>query len=421
MYMYRESKAIVDVDAIAYNYRETKKHVNKPVIAVVKANAYGHGMTAVATYLNRHEQVDGFAVATLEEAVSLRQTGISCPVLVLGWTSPQYADIAARYDITLTIFQEDWLEQVELSEALSVHLKIDTGMNRLGVKEQQIVSMVEKINDHPYVMVTGAFTHFATADEPENDYQKEQLRSWQRAKEHILSAYRGKQESKKDSWLAWKQEEDTSLTVESAHWKTWKALQKKNEHMPESLLFHVSNSAHTYSYPSEHEDAVRLGISLYGYAPSSDVTPSVPLRPALAVRSVISHCKKVTKGESIGYGATYTCEQDEWIATIPIGYADGILRRHGQDGEVLVNGKRAKIVGRICMDQLMIRCTEEVAVGSDVVLLGKQGQDEIAMDEWEKWNNTISYEMLCALSARLPRVSKIETIMDDYEKNHVNK
>jgi len=419
--MYRDSKVIVDVDAIAHNYRETKKQVNKPVIAVVKANAYGHGMREVATYLERHEHVDGFAVATLDEALVLRQTNVERPILVLGWTSPRYAELAADYDITLTIFQEEWIEQVELSQPLSVHLKVDTGMNRLGVKEDDVETIVEMLNKNPHLVLTGVFTHFATADEARSSHYQYQFYAWKRIKDEILRTYKKKEIRKQDAWLTWVNQSYAPFVEERRQKEIWNKHQQNEESKGDYLLFHSSNSAHTYSYPSQHDDAVRLGISLYGHTPSSDVTPTISLRPALSVVSTISHCKRVTKGESIGYGATYTCEQDEWIATVPIGYADGILRRHGRDGEVLVNGKRAKIVGRICMDQLMIRCTEEVAVGSDVVLLGKQGQEDITMDEWEKWNDTISYEMLCALSARLPRVSKIETIMDDYEKNHVSK
>ena len=356
--MYRPTIATISLNNIVHNYNEMKKKAySKKVMAVIKSNAYGHGIVEVAKRLEE-EKADMFAVSSLDEAMVLRNNGIQTRVMVIGWTPSEFANVASENDVELTAFQTDWIKSVgKLENPLKIHLKVGTGMNRLGIKtEEEFQGFANEFNKRNDIKLQGIFTHFATADESDSSYvQFQQI------------------------W--------------------WEQLTKN---LPQNVDVHIANSAYGWKYPNGNYDMVRLGISLYGYAPSdSMMLPN--LKPALSLTSVVSHIKKIKKGERVGYGATYEAKEDEWIATIPIGYGDGILRRYAEKGEVLINGKRRKIVGRICMDQLMVRVSEDVSLGDEVVFIGEQGNEKITADEIAKKSGTINYEILCNLSERITR------------------
>lgn len=364
---FRPTKAVIDLGAIRNNMEGLRQHLatNAEIIAVVKANAYGHGdievskaaLQAGATML---------AVATPEEALHIRTAISEVPILILGAVPTTFAQFAARHNITLTVFSVQWLKQVGLESAifekpLKIHLKVDSGMGRIGVREKdELMNVYAEIMNNSAFLLDGIFTHFATADEENTTYYEQQ-------KSRFLEMVR--------------------LLPEKPR------------------LVHAANTAASLVKEDVEFDAVRFGISMYGLSPSEFVEQHLPftLQPALQLETEIVHVKQLMKGDHVGYGATYEAQQDyEWIATLPIGYADGILR--GLQGqEVLVQGQRAQIVGRICMDQIMIRLPYEMPIGEQVILIGKQKDDEIPMQEWASKLNTIVYEITCMLSSRIPR------------------
>lgn len=360
---YRPTFAAIDLNAIKMNILNLKLHLksNVDVIAVVKANAYGHGDLEVAqTAVEAGASM--LAVATPDEAIRLREKGIESPLLVLGASPPSFADVAARQNICLTIFNQDWLDKVHvLPKSLCVHIKVDTGMGRLGVQtEEELSSFLQSINSRQDIHIDGVFTHFSTADEEDDTYFQQQVTKFER----FLTLFKDK-----------------------------------------PRLVHAANSAASLVHKESIFDAVRFGISLYGLAPSPHVKNISPfeLEPALTLHTELVQVKRMKESSAISYGATYRTQQEEWIGTLPIGYADGMLR--GLSGqEVLIRGKRFPIIGRICMDQCMVRLDEEMSIGEKVVLLGRQGYETIHIDEWAQKLLTINYEIPCLLSGRIPRV-----------------
>jgi alanine racemase len=367
-YFYRDTWAEVDLDCISENVALVKKHLpqNIGVIAVVKANAYGHGdvqvaetaLTAGAVYL---------AVAFMDEAMALRNKGISAPILVLGATRPTDAHVAVKYNITLTIFQEEWLQEakkhIQTNERLLIHIKVDTGMGRIGVRSTDELRAIERIAaEDERFHLEGVYTHFATADELDTTYFEEQLARF----ENIVSAL-----SERPKYI------------------------------------HSSNSAAAIRFPKAYFNTVRLGIAMYGLTPSLEMEKEIPfpLREAFSLKSRLVHVKKLQKGEKVSYGATYESAGEEWIGTIPIGYADGWIRRL-QGQEVLVDGKRSPIVGRICMDQCMILLPYNVPVGTTVTLIGGQAEQFISVNEIAEKLDTINYEVPCIIANRVPRLYK---------------
>lgn len=367
---YRDTWAEIDLDAIHWNITHTKKHLNQrtELFAVVKANAYGHGMIPVAKSALQ-AGATRLAVAFLDEALKLRKAGFTVPILVLGASRPETAFIAAKNKIALTVFSPLWLQEAAsfLTEEykLAVHIKCDTGMGRLGIKTtEELIELNKIIHDQSAIFLEGVFTHFATADEMDTDYLDKQLQTFQ----ELLQTF---------------------------------------DHIPP--IVHGANSAAALRFENTTFNAVRFGIPMYGLSPSIEMKPLLPfkLKPAFTLHTKIVHVKKVQKGEQISYGRSYTAEQSEWIATLPIGYADGWIRMlSGQ--EVLVEGERAPIIGRICMDQCMIRLSRPLPVGTKVTLIGKQGNEEITMDEIATKLQTINYEIPCLISNRVPRVYKEE-------------
>ncbi|MFC4410544.1 alanine racemase [Chungangia koreensis] len=366
---YRPTYAEIDLEAIRSNIEGLKTYLDEKtgVIAVVKANAYGHGDIEVAKAAIEAGAIM-LAVATPEEALRLREEFPETDILVMGPVSPAFAEVAAAERIMLTAFSVEWMNRV-LEEAdkflvpLQVHAKVDSGMGRIGVRSiDDWEELIHLIRTSSHFILDGIYTHFATADEESKSFVDEQATVF---KEFISQ-------------------------------------------LPEKpRLVHAANSAAALRYRQLQFDAVRFGIAMYGFPPSPVVKEVLPyeLKPALSLYSEIAHIKKVEVGSTIGYGQAYTAEQEEWIATLPIGYADGLQR--GLSGqEVIIGGVRAPIVGRICMDQCMIRLSKEYSIGEQVVLIGKQGEEEIRMEEWAERLQTIPYETAVLLTNRVNRVYK---------------
>jgi len=367
-YFYRDTWAEIDLDGIAENVISVKKHLPQEVdiIAVVKANAYGHGDVQVAETALAAGAVY-LAVAFMDEAIALRHKGIKAPILVLGATRPEDIRIAARFSITLTVFQKEWLEEAQdhllTDERVSLHIKVDTGMGRLGVRSSEELMVVEQmiLGDERF-QLEGIYTHFATADALDNTYFQQQLVLF----ETIISV----------------------LTIRPRY-------------------VHSSNSAAAIRFPKAYFNAVRLGITMYGLTPSIEMEKEIPfpLKEAFSLNSRLVHVKKLQKGDKVSYGATYESDQEEWIGTIPIGYADGWIRKL-QGQEVLVDGKRSPIVGRICMDQCMVRLPSYMPIGTQVTLIGRQEDQFISVNEIAAKLDTINYEVPCIIANRVPQLYK---------------
>lgn len=346
-----------------------KKHlpVETDIIAVVKANGYGHGAFEVAkTALEAGAA--SLAVALLDEALELREKGIEAPILILGWIRPEDVQVAARNNIIIPIFQLEWLQRAKsflsLGETIQFHLKVDTGMGRIGVKaKSEVDDILDFILENPQFEMTGIFTHFATADD-------------------LNLSYFQKQYNRFLTVLKWVKERQITVNT-----------------------IHCANSATGLRFPEKVFNAVRLGIAMYGLTPSLDIKDQLPfeLREAFSLKSKIVHVKQIEPGEKVSYGGTYEASEHEWIGTVPIGYADGWIRKLNSS-DVLVDGKRCPIVGRICMDQMMIRLPEKMAVGTEITLIGKQKNGEISIDEIAKLAGTINYEIPCIITSRVPRI-----------------
>lgn len=366
--MYRETWAEIDLNAIRYNIQQMRKRLptTSAITAVVKANGYGHGSIEVAQTALR-SGAEALAVALLEEAIVLRDAGITAPILVMSWVPPKGAKLAAENDITLTFFQTDWLAEVNkltLSKPLKLHMKCDTGMGRSGIRTiDELEKILHALNKTNNIHLTGVYTHFATADEEDlNYFQKQQDRF-----------------------------SDFLMTLQ----EIWK----------EPVNVHVGNSAASMRFPEQMHQFIRFGVSMYGLYPSPTVKIERPieLKQAFSLHSRLIHVKEVPAHEGISYGRTYETKGNEWIGTIPIGYGDGWNRKL-QGMEVLVEGRRYPIVGRICMDQMMIKLDRSYPIGTKVTLIGKQMDDMIEVDELAKHLDTITYEIPCMLNQRIPRL-----------------
>lgn len=367
-FFYRDTWAEIDLDCILANVASVKNHLPQDVnmIAVVKANAYGHGDIQVAeTVLEAGAAY--LAVAFMDEAIALRKKGITAPILVLGAARPEDVQVAVKFNITLTVFQKEWLQEaikhLKTEDRISFHIKVDTGMGRIGVRSLPELTAIEQIiSENDQFILEGIYTHFATADELDETYFRQQLALFD-------SMANGLKEQPK--------------------------------------YIHSSNSAAALRYPSAYFNAVRIGIAMYGLTPSLEMESEIPfpLREAFSLRSRLVHVKKLQKGEKVSYGATYETGEEEWIGTIPIGYADGWIRKL-QGQEVLVKGTRSPIVGRICMDQCMIRLPNHVPIGTTVTLIGGDEDQFISVNEIAQKLETINYEVPCIIANRVPRLYK---------------
>ncbi|MGH7360788.1 MAG: alanine racemase [Candidatus Methylomirabilales bacterium] len=366
----RPTRAIVDLGALAHNIRSIKALVGPGVriMAVVKADAYGHGGVPVARAALA-TGAEWLGVALPEEGTALRGAGLTAPILVFGPTPPAQAEevVAAGLD--------QMVHAVPLAEALSraagkarrrvaVHLKVDTGMGRVGVPMEEVSALAGAIGRLPGVRLRGVMTHFAAADAPDPAHAREQLRRFHQA------------------------------------------LASPELRAVPSLLRHAANSAATFALPEARLDMVRAGIALYGCPPSPDAPPPVPLRPVLSLETRVAQVHWVPAGTTVSYGCTFVAPTRMRIATLPVGYGDGFPRALSNRGVVLLRGKRAPVVGRVCMDMVMVDVTgiPEVTEGDPVVLLGPQGTEAIPVDAWAVLADTISYEVLCGISPRVPRL-----------------
>ncbi len=361
----------INLDHLRHNLQQFRRHIGPEVqiMAVVKADGYGHGAVEVArAALNAG--ASSLAVAMADEGIELRRAGIGAPVLLLGYTHPDQAPLMRKYRFTPVIYHLEaarglsrWF--AERGEVLPVHVKVDTGMGRVGVAPREAVDFIGAVATMPGLKLEGVLTHFAAADEEDRSFTEAQLEQF----EGILEACRA-----------------------------------RGIEIP---IKHAANSAAALQYPDSRYNLVRLGIILYGCYPSplfaSDL---LQLRPVLSFKSKIIFCKEVPPGTTISYGCTYRTSRPTRIATVPAGYADGYHRSLSNRGEVLVRGKRAPIVGRICMDQFMIDVTavDGAKEGDEVVLYGRQGNGEITVDEVAGKLGTINYELLCNVGKRVPRL-----------------
>ncbi|MBU9710431.1 alanine racemase [Evansella tamaricis] len=367
---YRDTWAEINLDAIKENVKNIKRLIpdNVKFMAAVKANGYGHGAVEVAKAAIE-AGASSLGVAILDEALAIRKAGITDPVLVMGYVKPEYVDIAIENNITLTAFHGEWVEKVasltHLTKKVILHVKIDTGMGRIGIRsEEEGNALISSLNKYSNFEVEGIYTHFATADELDTTYYRKQQESFE----------------KMVNWF--ERELGKDIPVK-----------------------HCGNSATTLRFHQELYNMVRVGIAMYGLTPSEEMRDLLPfpLKEAFSLHSRVSHIKQIPKGHGVSYGATYRTTDSEWVATIPIGYADGWIRANS-GGEVLINGNRVPIVGRICMDQMMVTVPTFVPVGTKVTLIGKQGEQHIPMDEVAKRLDTINYEVPCTISYRVPRV-----------------
>ncbi len=357
---YRDTWAEIDLDAITHNVKQIKDlHPTKEIFAVVKANGYGHGDAEVSK-VAIEAGVSCLAVSGLDEALRLRNSGIEVPILVLGMTRLKDVLLAAENN-SLTAHDEVWINHLvslPLTTPVKVHLKIDSGMHRLGLMtEEQVQKNFNRLKTAPMVEVEGVFTHMATADS-DKEYLGHQIETFKR-----LIA---------------------------------------NLDLSDVKYVHLENTATLLQKEFDFDHGIRLGLGLYGINPDKEFIPiEFELRPALKLLSNLVQVKKIKKGDKVGYGATYEAQEDEWIGVVPIGYADGWTRSH-QGRHVIVNGYECEIIGRVCMDQMMISLPKQFPMGTEVTLIG----DGMPVERVAKEVGTISYEILCLISDRVPRVYK---------------
>jgi alanine racemase len=363
----RPTRIRVDLDALSHNLRVLRGHVGVPVMGIVKANAYGHGLVPVARHLQA-QGVEQLGVAFLEEGVALRQAGITLPILVMGGIfGPQAAELI-RHNLEITVSSLDKLRQVEAAaEALgrpaTIHLKVDTGMERIGVHSYNAGPFIEAALASPWCRIRGIYSHLACADDPDSPMTARQL-------ERFLEA--------------------------CAHFE------RLGAPMP---LRHLANSGGVLHFPQTHLDMVRPGIALFGVLPDTASRSPVPLRPVMSLVSQVVYFKVVPAGQPVSYGASWAPAADTRVVTVPIGYGDGFPRSLSSRGQVLIRGHRHPIVGRICMDQFMVDIGPQgTAYNEDeVVLIGRQGEQAISCEEVAAAAGTIPYEILVGLNGRIPR------------------
>ncbi|KRE75430.1 alanine racemase [Paenibacillus sp. Soil750] len=373
---YRPTWVEISLDALRSNIEQFQKVLPAGMkqMAVVKADAYGHGAVEVSKEVLA-AGVDYLGVAFFDEALELRNAGITAPILVLGYTPPEGISRARELDVTIAVYSRDVLEALreqgrkqghKAQKKLKIHIKLDTGMGRLGLHtEADAIPFIEEALLLPNVDVEGLFTHYASADEVDKSYTLEQYGRFER----IVSYFTD-----------------------------------KGETFP---YIHAGNSAAAIDLPGLTYSMVRLGISMYGLYPSEDVDQTkIELKPVLSLKTGIVHLKTLPAGSGVSYGTIYHTKGDEQIGTLPIGYADGYSRMLSGKAEVLVRGKRVPIVGRICMDQCMINVSDvpDVSALDEVVLIGEQGEERITAEDVANQLGTINYEIICMISHRVARV-----------------
>lgn len=368
--IHRPAAVCVDLAAIRQNIQEEIKHLapGQKLFAVVKANAYGHGAVRVAQEAVK-AGASGFCVAILDEALELRQAGIVLPILVLGVTPVKYASLAAVNGVSLAVPNLEWLKEVESNLIqdqlqLKIHLAVDSGMGRIGFSEDdEFIAANELLLNNPNFDVEGLFTHFASADSSDDSYFQMQVTRFNHFKKLLKI---------KPKWI------------------------------------HVDNTAASVFDKKVHSDLVRFGIGIYGLNPSSnpasaDLETAIQLKPAMSFVSELVQVHTIHKGQGVGYGSTYIADEDQIIGTVPVGYADGFIRKF-QGFKIKVGSEYCPIVGRICMDQLMVQLPYEMAVGTKVVLISNDPVAPNSLKKAADYVDSIHYEVACLLDDRLPRI-----------------
>ena len=362
----------IDLDALRYNMESMHKNIKEgtKIAAVIKADAYGHGALTVAKTIEDLPYVWGFAVATADEAEMLIADGRKKPILILGISFPEHYELIVEKEIRPAICEYESAKAlsdiaVRKNKTCHIHIKIDTGMSRIGfIPCEESLDTVEKISKLPGLEVEGIFTHFARADEKTIEPAREPFRKY----------------------MAFVEE-----------------LEKRGVKIP---IHHVSNSASIIGFSEANLDMVRSGITTYGLYPSDEVAKDVlVLEPAMQWKSIISYIKTVEPGTSISYGGTFTAKEKMTVATIPVGYADGMKRDLSGKGRVLIHGQYAPILGRICMDQFMVDVShiKEAAIGDTVTIFGKDGEKNIPVEEIAEKSHSFNYEFVCSITNRVPR------------------
>lgn len=366
----RDTVLEINLDAFEHNIQAFQSYLplDTKILVAVKANAYGHGAVPMAK-----AAIDAGAsylgVAFVDEGIELRRAGIKLPILIFGHTPSYAVEDAINYHLALTVSSVEQgavVSQIAQrnQESATIHLKIDTGMGRIGIQPSEAVAALTQLVSLPSLYIEGVYTHLATADHTNTEYLREQQRVF-------------------------------TMIIEQ--------LRDKEISIP---FIHIANSPGAIQIPNDVYTMVRLGISAYGHYPSEEMKKKIELRPILTLKSRISHIKKPSRGCGISYGATVRVTGDQWIATVPVGYGDGFPRIFSNKGFVLVSGQRVPIVGRVCMDQFMVDVTSvmPVKVGDEVVLYGEQGAEEISVDAAASQLGTIHYEVTTTLSHRIPRI-----------------
>ena len=366
-------KAVISLDAVEHNFREMRKNIAEEtkMIAVIKADAYGHGAVPIAHLIEDYDYIWGFAAATAEEAIHLREAGITKPILILGIVFDEYFPELVRYEIRPAVCEYEEArklsdEAVLQKKTVHIHIALDTGMTRIGYADiPENAVKIEKVAKIPNLVIEGMFTHFARADETDRSPALVQL----------------------DRYLRFAE-----------------LLEKRGVHIP---VRHCSNSAGIIRVPEANLNVVRAGITIYGIYPSEEVERDiVKLIPAMELKSHVSYVKNVERGTAVSYGGTFITERFTRMATIPVGYADGYPRQLSNKGWVLIHGKKAPILGRVCMDQFMVDVTDipEVKAGDEVTLMGRDGDEFISVEMLGDLSGRFSYEFVCEISKRVPRV-----------------
>ena len=373
MKKFERVKAVVSLDAIAHNFEEMKKNIadGTKIVAVIKADGYGHGAEAIARLIEGYEYIWGFAAATAEEAIQLKDAGVKKPVLILGLVFEEYFQELIQKEVRMTVCDYDMAkalseEAVRQGRQVHIHIGLDTGMSRIGFADKpESVEEIKRIAALSNIEIEGMFTHFARADETDKSPAEDQLKRY----------------------LAF---------VE--------LLDEAGVQIP---LKHCSNSAGIIRMPEANLNMVRAGITIYGIYPSAEVERDiVKLLPAMELKSHVAFVKDLPAGTAISYGGTFASETELRVATIPVGYADGYPRTLSNKGWVLIHGQKAPILGRICMDQFMVDVTHiaDVKHGDEVTLIGRDGDESIHIDELGDLSGRFSYEFACDISKRVPRV-----------------
>jgi len=363
----RQVWAEVNLQTLRENFFKVQTYTQSEIMPIVKADAYGHGVIPVVKTLIACS-AQRFGVALLQEALEIKAVFPEVAVMVIGATGTEDSDTLVKEEIIPAVFQLAQAQAlseaaVRLNRTAKIHIKVDTGMGRIGFRETDI-SEILKISELPNLYIEGIFTHFATSDQRDLSFARKQLKCFEALYDKLKRA---------------------GLIIP---------------------IRHAANSAAILQFPESHFELVRLGISLYGLTPSSQIGGNVGLEPVMSWKAKVSHVKSIGTGETVSYGRTFQAAYPTQVATVPVGYADGLRRVLSNQGEMLIHGRRSMIIGRVCMDQTMLEVTKipGVKVGDVVTILGKDGGELLTASEMADWMGTINYEVVCGISKRVPRV-----------------